>query len=1611
MACAGSKSPPRLGRRKHLAYIAPLFLLFIISSTVLSTNQALVGCNPNASSSESVIARYTVEITPAGAAKHEVSVKAVIPLGAATDLTVTSPDQGFKARWITIERCYDSANRIVLIEQVDNRTWRVSPSSAGEVTIEYTACADIPSSAAVGYYLTYLSESCGLLYASAITLLPPTQGEVEVNFIIPSGWSVIADETWSPVNSTAFTVGTGDLELFAPGNWSVYNGTFGDGQRLRVAICGTTKHDKGIYLNSIKTCLDYFHQHIGKLPQEELNVVLAELPLPVDYMSGTPRLAVNRADRDWGMFEGMFWHYWFLRSVSYDSQYDGDRAWWFGEGASPFLLYPVYEAIGGASEVATAWGFKYNNLTWKNWYVVYEQYLGTSYNIPLVDYPTKNRETGDVQYYFPLPYMKGFLVLQMLNLSMAEVTHGTKDVRDVVKYVYENYAVKGIGYKIEDILSAVNTVSGNNYTAFFDAYVYGNETLPIVEKSGDYLFDWSTLGDKTYMSLANTEKVRPTPQYWGGQAPEGETATLLEMRKESQHFTVYFHQQDAKMAALLLLDSEKAYDADTKIYGGEERLKIKMFMTYNSTEYAILGGNPSAVYGEDASAGGVAVEAGDEINWLRPIRDRTQTQMYDVAAPIHELGHALMRQIYPNVYDNWEQWFNEGMPLSEMAWLDNEWAPEGYSPFMDHEPLRQLQTSLMGGSPSVIPLTQLAKMDYGSLNSSEQLLFEGQGITFHFYVYSRYDNGLQRLLTEYNRSVPLSMAVERAFGITYTDLEEELWAAAERAALHVNATDAVISRIKGEGADTSLAEKLKPEEPFLALLAAYASEARAGVGPESVSLGTIVPGAWVMAELQKTAITSLNVSLTQTAANVTVSVQEVTPDEAPATAIGEVYRYIEMTVSEGVGPATIAFKVARAWVNEHSANNASITLERYVSNDWALLPTKKISEDSAYAYFSAESPGLSTFSIASVSPADLVLQNKKETAHFIFYFNTTSEDFVDQYSNIAEGGFSGLEVIFGNLSEKIKVYLCETVEEFRITSGGSTPPNFDGTVAAGQCIDGKVQIYKPAQFFPEDYAIGLLHEIGHAAYWQLYPTALVKNNWLNEALAAQSISGSIISYVWDDEVKAALENGTFIPLATLESNGVRNATTEHGINGPEYISLVSFIAGEFGFDRLRSVLTYYNGSDNMVSSIEKGTGVSAANFEQRWTAKIRSYTTGNTTVPTVIEGWVSKEQFGQSATAFLPTDGIYVMVWNNAESDDQPLVTVRLVDSYGNRLIERSYNVPGRHGMTGFGDYNPGRSMTPGIYRVEIWSGGSLLQSIAISVSTVTADTTPPTITIISPAKDSLLQTSSVSISASYSDNVGIDVNSVTMKIDGATVTPIKSPNSVEYAASLSEGSHTVYLSVADTSGNTAVATWSFTISLSSSQQGSRCIIATSTYGSELAPQVQFLREFRDNLALKTFAGSSFMMVFNAWYYSWSPPVAASIAPDPSIKAVMRIILQPLLNILELAAATFSLLSFNSELGIVVAGIVASSLIGLVYFTPATVLALTAICRRRGSVPPVRKITFLVVPWAASLVLILVSEFASLQLLMMVATGTLVLSTITLVAGTVSLEIARYLRR
>ena len=85
---------------------------------------------------------------------------------------------------------------------------------------------------------------------------------------------------------------------------------------------------------------------------------------------------------------------------------------------------------------------------------------------------------------------------------------------------------------------------------------------------------------------------------------------------------------------------------------------------------------------------------------------------------------------------------------------------------------------------------------------------------------------------------------------------------------------------------------------------------------------------------------------------------------------------------------------------------------------------------------------------------------------------------------------------------------------------------------------------------------------------------------------------------------------------------------------------------------------------------------------------------------------------------------------------------------------------------------------------------------------------------------------------------------------------------------------------------------------------GGGCLIATAAFGSELAPQVQFLREIRDSTVLQTESGSAFMTGFNQFYYSFSPAIADYERENPAFKEAVKITLTPLLTSLTLLQYT-----------------------------------------------------------------------------------------------------------
>ncbi len=128
---------------------------------------------------------------------------------------------------------------------------------------------------------------------------------------------------------------------------------------------------------------------------------------------------------------------------------------------------------------------------------------------------------------------------------------------------------------------------------------------------------------------------------------------------------------------------------------------------------------------------------------------------------------------------------------------------------------------------------------------------------------------------------------------------------------------------------------------------------------------------------------------------------------------------------------------------------------------------------------------------------------------------------------------------------------------------------------------------------------------------------------------------------------------------------------------------------------------------------------------------------------------------------------------------------------------------------------------------------------------------------------------------------------------------------------------------------------------------GGRCLVATAAFGSELAQPVQALRDYRDGFVLQTFGGRIFMDVFNSFYYSWSPAVAELERQNHLLREAVKYLIYPLIGVLE-ASKTLAqpLWRIHPEASVLVAGMLTSVLLGIIYLAPLATLIRLVVGRR-----------------------------------------------------------------
>ncbi len=98
------------------------------------------------------------------------------------------------------------------------------------------------------------------------------------------------------------------------------------------------------------------------------------------------------------------------------------------------------------------------------------------------------------------------------------------------------------------------------------------------------------------------------------------------------------------------------------------------------------------------------------------------------------------------------------------------------------------------------------------------------------------------------------------------------------------------------------------------------------------------------------------------------------------------YQYLEIVHSDkldtDIKVVNIVFKVNKTWIKVNNINRSSITLQRF-ENTWKKLQTDFLKEDSSFVFYTAVSPGFSTFAITgdnlpTVKENELLITTKSE---------------------------------------------------------------------------------------------------------------------------------------------------------------------------------------------------------------------------------------------------------------------------------------------------------------------------------------------------------------------------------------------------------------------------------------------------------------------------------------------------------------------------------------------------------------------------------------------------------------------------------------------------------
>jgi len=367
--------------------------------------------------------------------------------------TIVDHDKPF-VREVTIT---SKQGRIVSGPSFGRGEWSVvvDTEGANNVTVDYNVEQLLLDPH--GAYESYIGEDFAVIVPNTL-LLYPKSAEIEgiVHFIGPDSWNV--SSVWEEVETDVFSFeGAEELDNFVA--FGSFSRRVKEIDELKVMLSVfegvESQVDPDEAFKVIEDLTQYYGQAFKPLDKEKLLWIVVSSPITGGGVRQESFLvSAVRMESFWDIFAHEYVHLWNGKGVGVDPV-------WFREGATVFLTFRALADIGTISKDAR------NKKLLRDWQTYLDLIAsGEDKAVSTAVKPDPN-----------INYRKGHLVNYALDLFIKDITGGNRDFLDLTRYLAANYW--GTRLSNDDLLQAVNHVTGADLSDFFSNYVYGTEKLPL----------------------------------------------------------------------------------------------------------------------------------------------------------------------------------------------------------------------------------------------------------------------------------------------------------------------------------------------------------------------------------------------------------------------------------------------------------------------------------------------------------------------------------------------------------------------------------------------------------------------------------------------------------------------------------------------------------------------------------------------------------------------------------------------------------------------------------------------------------------------------------------------------------------------------------------------------------------------------------------------------------------------------------------------------------------------------------------------------------------------------------------------------------------------------